>query len=185
MVEFNFRGIPQRMSGQQSHYVFGGRTEVSFKAYALNEDELDKLNEETKKSDIGDVLKLIEGTTTESLEQLQKEIDSFIKEKPEEEKSEEKAGDTNPFMALIGKYEGETKQESKKEEKKEKKTIGEKIKTFFVGEKKKTEKKEKEIQPDNFIEAEHQRSAAQASAVKTVFDLFDMYKKVHGMSSYT
>ena len=36
LVNFIFRGIPQRVSPQQSHYVFGGRAEVSFNSYALN-----------------------------------------------------------------------------------------------------------------------------------------------------
>jgi hypothetical protein len=168
LVEFTFRGIPQSFrSGQSTHYVFAGRTEVTFKAFALNDDELKKLNKEVEKSDIGDVLKLIEGTTTESLEQMQKEIGAVLEEK---EFSETKTGklksegtDTNPFLALLGKY----------EEKEKPKEI------------KSKEEKEIEVRPDNFIEKQHFRAKASSNAKDTIFKIFDLYKKAHGMVSYT
>ena len=53
LVDFKFRGIPQRAS--QQHYAFGGRTEVTFKAYALNDDELEKINKELEKK-IGTII---------------------------------------------------------------------------------------------------------------------------------
>ena len=158
LVDFIFRGIPQRM-GQQAHYTFGGRAEVTFKGYALNEDELKKFEEELGKSDVNDVLALIEGTTTESMGQLQEEINFFLEEKEDEEKKEKPKDDSNPFFALIGKYD-------KKEERKGKK------KTTI-------------IKPDNFIEAEHIRPLAAEGAKETSFNLFDIYKKSHGMPSYT
>src|SRR3989344_2047893 len=72
LVDINFRGIPQR-AGQQPHYVFGGKAEVTFRSYAMSEDDIKKLEDEMKKSDMEDVLGLIEGTTTESLGKLQEE----------------------------------------------------------------------------------------------------------------
>jgi hypothetical protein len=89
LVSFTFRGIPQRIS-QQSHYAFGGKAEITFSAYALNDDELKKFNDAMKQSEINDVLNLIEGATTESLKNLEEEINSFLEEKPEEKKPEKK-----------------------------------------------------------------------------------------------
>ncbi|MDO8528465.1 MAG: hypothetical protein Q7S06_01070 [Nanoarchaeota archaeon] len=188
VISLAFRGIPQRAGGQQSHYVFGGKTDVKFEAYALNEDELKKLSKEAEKSDVGDVLKLIEGTTTESLDQMQKEIDEILDEKPKEEKKKKDTGNMNPFMALLGKYEGE---ETKGEKKSEKKTTEEKgIKKILMdwGIMKKPEKKkdeDEEIKPDNFVESESIRPLAAANAEEMLFKMFDLYKKVHGMPSYT
>lgn len=163
LVDFKFRGIPQRVS-QQPHYVFGGRAEVTYRAYALNDDELAKLNKEIEKSDIGDTLKLIEGTTTESLETLQEEINFFLQEKEKEEKTEKKSDESNPFLALIGSY--NEKSESKTKES-EKKSIG-----------------DMEIRKDNFVE-EQIRELAATNAKGTAFQLFDIYKKAHGMVSFT
>ncbi|MEK6823444.1 MAG: hypothetical protein AABY06_00255, partial [Nanoarchaeota archaeon] len=127
LVDFYFRGIPQRVSQQQAHYTFGGKTKVTFSAYVLNDDELEKLNQELSKSDLEDVFGLIEGATTDSLGRLQEEIDSFLNEKDEgAEKEKKKSNEVNPFLALIGVYEKKEKTEksSQKEnqtkEKKEK-----------------------------------------------------------------
>ena len=158
LVEFKFRGIPQRV-GQQSHYVFGGRAEVTFKAYALNKDELDKINSELDKSDVADAMNLIEGTTTESLAQLQDDIDFFLEETPEKEKSSDTS---NPFMALIGHYDqgGEKKDKPKKE-------------------------KSSSITSDSWIEKTHLRTLASEKAIDASFKIFDIYKKAHEMPSYT
>jgi hypothetical protein len=164
LIDLSFRGIPQRIS-QQSHYVFGGKTTVTFKAYALNEDELKKLNQELEKSDLSSVLKLIEGTTGESIGQLQEEIDFFLKDKGNEETKEEKSSSqsSNPFLALIGYYNKE-KPEGKKEESKDKSI---------------------KVRADDWIESTHLRTLAAAEAIDKTFTIFDIYKKAHGMASYT
>ena len=164
LVDFNFRGIPQKIA-QRGDYAFGGRAEVTFKAYALNSDELDKLNYELDKSDVGDVLKLIEGSTSESLDQLQEEIDFFLKEKENQEEKEKPKDQSNPFLALIGHYDKKDSSEKPKE--------------------KKQEDKDKPVKPDNWIEKTHLRAFAAAEAVDKVFTIFDVYKKSHGMVSYT
>ncbi|MGD9275937.1 MAG: hypothetical protein PVJ67_02080 [Candidatus Pacearchaeota archaeon] len=160
LVDFRFRGIPQRVA-QQQHYAFGGRAEITFSAYALNSDELDKLNEELGKSDVGDALKLIEGTTTESLDVLQKEINDFLEEK-EKKKKEKKKSDSgaNPFLALIGHYEKSDKPKKEKE------------------------KKDKKIAPETWEEKNYIRKKAIEDAEKKAFLLFNIYKKAHGMPSY-
>ncbi len=159
LVDFYFRGIPQKIS-QRGDYGFGGRTEVTFRAYALNADEIEKLNQEIGESDLGDVFKLIEGSTTESLEQLQDEINSFLEEKEEKEK---KSKEVNPFLALIGKYEKTEKPKEKSEEK----------------------KKQIIIKKDTWIEANVIRPFVANQALEKAFKLFDIYKKAHGMPSYT
>jgi hypothetical protein len=165
VVQLNFRGIPQRVS-QQAHFTFGGKADISFKAYALNEEEIKKLNKELEESDLGDVLKLIKGATDDSLDQMQDEINFFLDEKSEKEKKkekEEKNDSSNPFLALFGFYE-------KKEQK--------------DAPKKKADEKEKPIAKDNWIERTHLRPLAEDIAKATAMTLFDIYKKSHGMASY-
>lgn len=158
LVDFKFRGIPQK-AGQ--HYVFGGKAEVTFRAYSLNDDELAKLDQELDKSDLTDALKLSEGSTTESLEQLQAEINEFLEEKsPGEEESESKDS-SNPFLALIGFYDKESSPEKKKDTQEE-----------II------------VRKDSWLEGEHLRKLSAKKAEEAAFKLFDLYKKAHGMPSY-
>jgi hypothetical protein len=162
MVDFKFRGIPQRVGGQQPHFAFGGRAEISFKSYALNADEIAKINEELGKEDVGDVLKLIEGVTTDSIDVLQEEINSFLDESLEDEESG-KGSDVNPFLALAGHY--NEKPKTKKE------SSGAKGSTL--------------VKKEDWIEKTHLRPLAEENAKEDVFDLYDTYKGAHGMEKYT
>jgi hypothetical protein len=159
LVDFTFRAIPKQGT-------FVGKSEITFKAYSLNQDELAKIDEEINKSDIGDVLKLIKGATTESIDQLQKDIDFFLEDTEDEEKKKKANEDVNPFKALVGGYD-----KSPKSAKKD-------------GEKQDT-KKEIIIKKDDFIEKQHLRPLAALNAETTAFTLFDVYKKAYGMPSYT
>ncbi len=103
LVDFTFRGTPQRIA-QRGDYSYGGKTDIKFKAYGLNEDEINKLKKELAKSEIGDLFKLISGVTDESLGQIQEEIDSFLAEKEEEEEKSKPKDTSNPFAALFGAY---------------------------------------------------------------------------------
>jgi hypothetical protein len=166
LIDFSFRGIPQRTQRQQGEYAFGGRADVKFIAYALNSEELKMLDKELDKSDIEDVLRLIEGATTDSLDQMQKDINYFLDEDEEEKKKNRlKKEGNNPFMALIGSYNKE-EPETKKENKEKK-------------------KEDDKIKPDNWIEKTHIRTFAANKAEYVAFDLFDIYKKAHGMPSFT
>ena len=157
LVDFFFRGIPQKV-GQ--HYVFGGRVEVTFRAYALNEEELKMLDKKLDESDLSDALKLISGMTDESLEQIQEDIDYFLKEDVKlAEQIKEKGEDVNPFAALIGLT---REKEEKSEEEAKKKIV--------------------KIKPDNYIE-KLVRKMAEESSKDICFNLFDIYKKAHGMAS--
>ncbi len=169
LVDFVFRGIPQRVSGQQAHYVFGGRTDVSFKGYCLNDDELKLFDEEMKKSDIEDALKMVEGITTESLEQLKGDIDYFLKsdeERAKEEEKKKKSIDNNPFSALFGSYNEKAKQREKDKEKAHLEIL-----------------KKKGAGKDNYIERLI-RKMGESTAAESCFGIFDTYKKSHGMPSH-
>jgi len=169
LVDFRFRGIPQKIQGTQ-HYSFGGRAQITFQAYALNDQEIAKLDEEFNKANLVDVLKIIEGTTTESLEQLQEEINFFLDEQEDSEIQAATSGDSsNPFLALVGHYEKSPKKPASK-----------------YGEKK--DEKPKEVGPirkDDWVETTYIRPLASNGAQDAAFTLFDIYKKSHGMPSYT
>ena len=96
VVEFNYRSAPERVA--QSGYGFRGRVEIMFTSYALSQDEIKVLKEELDKDDVSDLFKLIEGSTSESLEKINVDLDEFLEDKKKEEK---KSDDTNPFSALF------------------------------------------------------------------------------------
>jgi len=161
IVDLHFRGIPGK-AGQ--HYTFGGRATVNFKAYTLNEEEFQAYKEELAKTEIGDVMKLIEGSTTESLDELKEDIDYFLegKEREEIEEIEGKSVDTNPFSALFSLF-----MPSKKE-----KVEGKKLKIDL-----------KNIKKDTYAEKLLRKLAGEI-AKQNCFDIYDVYKKSHGMPSY-
>jgi hypothetical protein len=161
-VDFKFRGIPQKVA-QQAHYAFGGRAEVTFSSYSLNKDELDKFEEELKKSEVSDVLTLIEGATGESLKALQEEINFFLEEKSKDEEKKESQDTSNPVLALFGFYNKKEKSEDKKQE----------------------EKKKGPIKPETWIEKTYFRPLSAEKGKETAFSLFDIYKKSHKMESFT
>ena len=143
LISFKFRGIPQRIT-QAGHYAFGGKADVSFKAFALNEDELEVFDEYMKKQDLRDALKLVEMTTEESLKQLAEDLEHFLEEKKEEKKEKQKG----LFESLFGK-------EKKKEEKKEPKSVN-------------------DLKKDNFQEALIRAYAEQVAAASCfkVYDIY-------------
>jgi len=160
IIKFHFRGIPQK-AGQ--NYLFGGKATVDFKGYALNSEELELFQKEMKDSDIEEAMKLIEGATTESLDEIKKDIDHFLEGNKEDEikEKQKQKDDINPFKALFsGLW-------PKKGEKKDKKEI----------------KNVKEIKKDNYIEGEVRKLAKQ-SAEELCFNIYDVYKKAHKMAAH-
>lgn len=179
LIDFSFRAIPRQGT-------FSGRAEITFKAYALNDDELKLFDKELSKNDIAEAFKLIEGATTESLEQIQKDIDEFLNEDKKESEKKEKSQEENPFLAIFGYY-NTTKEEKKqiKEENKGKPLIV-KIKSRMksaLGMKIKSE--DGKIKPDNWVEKNLIRKVVAKDAESTCYDLFDVYKKAHRMESFT
>ena len=159
LVEFKFRGIPQRVS-QQSHYAFGGRAEIEFKSYALNQDELDLFKDKLNDSDLYSALKLVQGMTDDSLRELKFDIDEFIGDKEKKEKA-----DANPFSALFGFSKKETK--SEEDEKKERLEM----------------LKNKGVKRDSYPEA-YVRNIAIAGAMDNAYTVYDIFKKSLGMASF-
>lgn len=163
LVDFKFRGIPQR-SGQQG-FTFGGRTEVSFFAFAFTEDELKVLKEELSKDNFKDVLGLIDGATNDSLAEIEKDIDDFLTPKKEEKKKDDKkeeSDDINPFSALFSWW-GPKKKDDKKDKDKRKKEI--------------------ELKPDSAYE-KVVRSQAIIDARDKCKTVFETYKKAHQMPTW-
>jgi len=165
VVDFNFRGIPQKTTPYQQHYTFGGRSDMIFTGYSLNSEELSTIKKVLDQSDVEDALKLFENATTGSLEELQKDIDEFLNEEEKSEKKEEKEiRDISPFLAILGFY-------NKKSETKPEKSS-------------KSSDEIKVVKPDNFLEKNYLRPLAAEGSKNTAFDLFEIYKKGHGMPTY-
>jgi len=158
LVDFVFRGIPQKV-GQ--HYVFGGRSDIWFRAYALNDEEIEMINKKLEDADFKEVTKIVTGMTEDSLKQLEEDIKYFLNEEEKREEldeSEEKKKDINPFAALLG----------------------------FGNEKENIEKKKEEIETiksDNYIESLI-REMTEQTAKSQCFSLFDIFKKNMGMASH-
>ncbi|MBD3247455.1 hypothetical protein GF378_02435 [Candidatus Pacearchaeota archaeon] len=156
LMDFTFTAVPK-----QTTYI--GKAEVTFRAYALNQEEIDKIKKELAEDDIGDALKLIEGVTDESINQLKDDINHFLEGEiiePEKEEEEKPVDESNPFLALVGAY-GES------------------------GSKGKSKSGDEKIKPDDWNEKNYLRPLAVHNAVDTNFTLFDVYKKAHGMQSFT
>ena len=158
IVNFKFRGFPQKVS--QQNYGFGGEVTMNFDAYALNEEEWSLIKKEMEKKDIEDGLKIATETSEVALDQLREDIEHFLDEKFEAKKKEEKKDNLNPFAAIWDLI-------FKKEEKKK--------------DKKKIEKPE-DIKKDDYVEKEL-RKLAEEGAKKSMFTVYDVYKKAHLMAS--
>tara|TARA_Y100000310_G_scaffold244674_1_gene249535 strand:- start:5110 stop:6696 length:1587 start_codon:yes stop_codon:yes gene_type:complete len=166
-AEFKFRGIPGK-AGQ--HYVFGGRADVTFKAYALSEQEEKLLMKKLGESDLEDSLKLIQGMTDDSLQELKLDLKELLEDSDEEEKEKINQENTNPFSALFGFLKPSTSKPGKKKDKEDKEK--QEIELF----------KTKGIKKDNYAE-EYVRNIAEATAINRCYFVFDIYKKAHGMAS--
>lgn len=162
VVSFVFRGIPQKVTNQA--YGFGGRVEMVFNSYSLNDDELALLKKILEKESLGDAFKFSYETTEESLEQLQEDINHFLDEDKEEEKKEEKKkeDDLNPFSALFSIFKGD----EKKKDKKDKKEIEDL----------------KDIKKDDYVES-YLRKLTSKNANGSLYTTYDVYKKAHGHAS--
>jgi|TARA_Y100000034_G_scaffold29558_1_gene35680 hypothetical protein len=159
IVDFRFIGIPQK-TGQ--HYTMGGKAEIEFKSYALNEDEIKLMEAELDKSDVNDALKLVQGMTDDSLAQLEVDLDEFL----ETEKEDKKEKDTNPFSELFNLFPGRNK---KSDEEKDKE---------------KTDKlKKKGAKKDSYAE-KYVRNLAIIDAMDAGFLIYDTLKKSYGMGSF-
>jgi len=166
IISFTFRGLPQRIS-QRGDYGFGGKIDVLMDCYSLNDDELQVLSNKISKENEDLAFKLIEDATTNPLNELKEDLDRLLKDDKEKEKEDEKKkekNDINPFSAL-GTSIMDLFRSSKKDEKKDKKDLG-----------------LADLKPDTYIE-QFLRISAANSAKKTLYLVYDVYKKAHGQAS--
>jgi len=76
-VEIVFRTIPRSYQGQQgSHYVHSGRTDLTFKPYALTDQEIEEIYELKEQED----MELVEEMTGTSLKEINEDIDQYLKD---------------------------------------------------------------------------------------------------------
>jgi len=167
LLDYNFRGMPQRT---QKGFVSGGLAEITYRGYAVREDELENFYNEFNKSETEAGLELIENITENSLGEISEEIKGYLKEEEEEKNGKEDTKKTksnnqlNPFLALFGAY------NPKKENTSSPKT--EIKKKYFLT------PSEKKIENEIIMP-----QINQAIEEKT-FTIFETYKKVHGMASF-
>ncbi len=146
----NFRSVPSALSGQGGrHYIHGGRTDLTFKAFVYDDTEKEAL----ENFELYEDLDLIEDFVGMSLELLQKEIDEYLKEKPKEEEPK-KLKSQNPFAGTISSFRDMFKP----------------IKVLKFHKMK--------VSPIIYSEVE---KAAENSAKKFAFTIYNVYKKTHGM----
>ncbi|MBS3090827.1 hypothetical protein J4217_00065 [Candidatus Pacearchaeota archaeon] len=156
ITEFRFRSAPERM--QQGGYGFRGRAEVEFTSYALTDDEMKIIKAELEEDELGDTLKLIQESTQESIEAIEKDIKEFLEDKKSEiKKDEEKIDeeDSNPFSSLFSFL---------KSDKSKKSAVS-------------VEKKETDFEMVV-------RANALISARKICRKIYDIYKKAHSMPTF-
>jgi len=165
LVDFTFRGIPRNV-GQ--HYAFGGRTEVTFRSYALNQDEIDLFKEKLGESEFSEALTLVQGMTEESLGQLKADIDEFLDENKKESKEKNEKQEVNPFMALLGLSGTSFFKKAKNNEE----ALKEKL----------AELKKKGVKKDSYFESVI-RKLGETAADGLCYTTYDVYKKAHGMAS--
>ncbi len=165
LISMTYRGhYSQRVSQRgDMAYGFGGRVDITFDSYALNSEELKLFEKLRDLQDRAIGLSFVQEESEKSLEQLQQDIDHFLKEGKEEKKEQKRKGDDiNPFTALFGIFSSGMFSSSKKE-KKEIKAI-------------------KDIKSDDYVE-KYARKAAEEFAKKLLYVTYDVYKKAHMMAS--
>ncbi len=165
LITLKYRGhVSQRVTqkGDQG-FAMGGRIDMTFDAYSLNEEELKLIEEELKKEDVAESMNYQGNVAEEALKDLKEDLDRFLNN--EEDKKEltkkTKTEDINPFTAILGLF--------KKSEGRDKKKA-EEIKNIL------------EIKPDNFIEKVVRAESAE-NAASGIYLVYDIYKKSHGMAS--
>ncbi len=160
LVELFFRGIPQRIQQKEGgHYTFGGRVEMDFKSYVLNEGEINMLKQRIEDKDVKESLKLVKGVTEDSLGQIKEDIDHFLEGNHEEEEGDNEKG-VNPFSALLGLHNKKPKKKDKGDDE--------------------DVKKIEDVKKDSY-EEKIVREYAKVDAKDSCFSVYDKYKKAHGM----
>ena len=174
IVGMEFRGHVSQRVTQKGDYGFGmgGKVDMVFECYSLNDEELSAVWKLLEKSDMEKSLEFSADVAGDALRELKEDLDYFLTSKEDKAKKDEeiergeeakkKSVDVNPFAALLG--------------------IG-------VKKKKKSKPKDEEIilaaediKVDNFVEKMMRAKAAQ-DAADSLYLVYDVYKKAHQMAS--
>ena len=178
VIDFEFRGHVSQRVTQKGDYGFamGGKINISYKCYAMNDEEIAAARALLDKADRDASLDFSGDVAAEALADLKEDLDYFLmsdEEKAKEEakvkKAEGKGDDINPFAALFG-FGKEKKKKEKKVEIKELKTMAEIDEA--IG----------NIKKDNFVERRLRGKAAE-TATTWLYFAYDIYKKAHQMAS--
>jgi hypothetical protein len=164
LITLKYRGIPQRIT--QNQQTFGGRVQVYFDSYAMNEDEIEVFKKELEKDNLKESIEFIQEGTTSSLELMKEDIEKFVNETPEKKQEEKKRELNDPFSILINSgidlFKGIFK---KSEQKKEKKKKPEKL---------------EEIKEDNKYEKQV-RKVLEEETKEALLGIYTKYKLAHKM----
>ncbi len=183
-VTMTYRTIPHSTSRSESgyHYTQGGRVNVKFRGFGLDEDEVNAV----EKEELYQGLELIESMTKDSLESMQDEIAKYLEqEEKETEDPEEKIKRLEQLInsvsdkKAIEKYKKEIKDIMKKLKPKEEniltslskgtKEIFDPLQSLF------------KPKPDlNWI-GKLARDEAKKASVRSAYQIYLVYKKSHGM----
>ncbi len=159
-VTMNFRSVPQVYQGQGGrHYIHGGKTQINFKGFVLNKNEMQAFDE----NELYDSFDLVEEWVGDSLKVIDEEISQYL--------------DDDEFS--------KKKEEAPTEEKKKKNLLEENIlKDIYKGFeeiiKPLTEKRSKGGSKEVYKRIQNE---AKANVKKRTFIIYDVYKKTHGMLS--
>ena len=184
-ITMTYRTIPHTVTRSESgtHYTQGGRVNMKFLGFALDEDEVDAV----EKEELYQGLELIESMTKESLESVQEEISKYLEE---EEKGTEDPGERiKQLEKLINSVSDKRAVEKYKKEIKDivKKMRHEKGDNILVslskGFKEISEPFQKMFRPKPEINwvVEMVRDSAKSTSVESAYRIYLVYKKSHGM----
>ncbi|MEK6860786.1 MAG: zinc ribbon domain-containing protein, partial [Nanoarchaeota archaeon] len=176
-ITFNFRTVPQAARTQTgTHYIHTGRTDIHFKSFAFDEDDVKLLEEQELFED----MELVENLTNVSLKELEVDLDYFLRKTIEKcpkcgnEIKNDKCsacGYSKKKKSMIGEFkvpfEGVTKGF---------KEIFEPIRMGVGG-----FRPRKEV--GGFM-ARELKKAAEGKAKGLCFTAYEIYKKAHGMLTW-
>ncbi len=166
VIDFQYRGFLRQVDNKGNYAsAFGGKVDMKFDSYALNSEEIEAIKSKFEKDDIEDTLNFFQGATDQALEELKEDIEKYTSdEDEEEEKKEKKEQDINPFKALAELFMPSKWGSKKKDKDKDEKT------------------KPEDIKKDSWAES-YARKLAKEKAVSSLYTIYDIYKKAHGMAS--
>ncbi|MBS3151577.1 hypothetical protein J4443_04315 [Candidatus Woesearchaeota archaeon] len=183
-ITMTYRTIPHTITRTESgtHYAQGGRINMKFRGFALDEDEVDAV----EKEELYQGLELIESMTKDSLESMQDEIAKYLEqEEKETEDPEEKIKQLEELInsvsdkKAIEKYKKEIKDLMKKMKHEEPNILT----SLAKGLKEISEPLQGILKPKPKIEtvAKMARDTAKLNSVRSAYAIYLVYKKAHGM----